>query len=146
MTTATFPAYIDALTATLAARPGLAGVTVASAPLGDEDDGKKAIVFVDCTTTADWAALGRQRQDEGYTVKGVVLITKGGAGQAVAKTARNEASALLTEIKTALTDNPTQNVAGVLHSRVSAEDWVQGIGDGTRFCAVKFDVFVKARI
>lgn len=146
MTTATFPAFIDAYVAALKARPLLNGVTVSTAPLGDDAVDRESIEFIGCEDAIEWSAIGRQRQDEDYAVTGVIYVVIPGKGEDTAKEARDRASLLLTEAQTALKDDPTLSITGIQHSLLSAANWVQYPNDDGRVCTVHIRVSVRARI
>ncbi len=146
-TVSTPPLYIDALVANLKLRAGLTGVGVFAAPPGIPF-GDEAIVFVDCTDNIDWAAIGKQRQSEGYTWSGAIRVSKGGAGEVVAKAARDRVYALLNEVKDEVRLNPNQGLtaSGVMHSKVSREILRQRLDDGNRLVWMEFDIAVVGRI
>lgn len=116
MTASALPGFLDALTAALAARPGLAGVAVFSAPVDPDLLGKEAIELaesVDVNQTS--AAMSSRDISETFTVKGSILVASPMVKQAsvmatintAAKAARDRALAIYAEVCDELADDIT---------------------------------------
>ena len=148
--TSTFPGYLDALCAALKLRDALItpAVTVHSAPLADDAKLNEVVEFIGADDDIEWVALGARKQDESYVITGHIFVVRAGAGDLVAKDARDRANTVLGEIRATITDNEAGTnfgVAGVLFSRVSQAKWVQYANDDGRVCSIQFTIAVKAR-
>jgi len=144
-TTATAPLFVDALCTALRLRAGLSGVTIFSAPPG-ADVTPEAIVFVDCIDNIEWGAIGKTRQNTEYVWSAVIRVSKPGAGETIAKTARDRVYAILNELKDELRITPQQGVTNVYHGLVSRETLRQRMSDGDRLAWVELDIRVKGRV
>lgn len=137
-------AFLIAFRALLEARPGLSGVGVFTAHPGD-DLPPEAIVVDRVTTDQSWAALGRQRREEGFTVFVVLHIEKAGAGEAVATDARERVYAIKAEVEDALRADPS--VGGTVRVADYARDELrQGTGDSVRWAQLEAQIGAAVRI
>jgi hypothetical protein len=122
----TLPSLLDKLRTQLVARGGLAGVTVTTVPVGPEDTSREHITFTRADQTEHWDAM--QRRGEEYTVEGMIIIQKPGAGNAAGKAAYDRAFALLEEVRSQLATDPTVNSA-VLDCRLTSWSWRPSLTD-----------------
>lgn len=137
-------AFFDALKASIEARPALSGVGVFTAHPGDELPAG-AIVIDRVTTDQSWAALGRSRREESFTVFVVIHIAQAGAGETVATEVRERVYAIKAEIETALRDDPS--VGGTVRVADYARDELrQGTGTGTRWAQLEAQIDARQRI
>lgn len=113
----TVPACKATVLAILAARPALAGVTLAwSAPTKDEDFTEEMVFLGASDDTSDWAELGAGRRIEEYLLDLVVWVQRWGDDPQGTET---RAHALWDEVEDALRDDirsqpSTLRAAGVL--------------------------------
>lgn len=140
------PAFLDALKTRLEARAALAGVEVHVASMG-ENIGPEAITCYGVEGTQDWAALGQERKKDGFTVHATIEIVKAGAGDAVAKTARDRAEAILAEVEAEM-KNAFTTVAGsqITALNLSKIDLHQGANPTGRWALISFAIDVEIRI
>lgn len=149
MGTWTGPGLLDALKTRLEARAGLANVTIATGPLGDETP-LEAIVFFSINGDQDWAQIGKAALGAGsrrdtYTVEGAIWIAKPGAGELVIKQTRDRAAAVLGELENELRADPS--VAGAVRTcQLTGVAMEQGMDDQGRWCQVSFQLGAMARI
>lgn len=145
MVSTTAPAVLDALKTALVARPGLAGVTVSTAPFGKESP-REAIVFIRINGASEWAALGAGARRERYTLEGVVHVSKSGSDESTAKAARDRAKVLLDELVAEVGAHKPASVTQVTLSELNALTWDQAVNPERRTCLVTIAVNVEARI
>jgi hypothetical protein len=155
MATSAVDDAMNALQTQLAARPGLAGVTVASGDL-DADTPREAIILGGVFEwEQEWATIGNLRKDEDFGVETVVWIVKPGAGETVIRAARDRAVAIVAEIETYLRLSTVHGdaVDGItLQGVVRSAEWRptslrQGpYPDGGRWCQVTGVIGIKARL
>ena len=144
MATSKVNAFLLALKALLEARAGLSGVGVFTAHPGDELP-PEAIVVDRVTTDQSWAALGRQRREEGFTTYLVLHIEKAGAGEAIATDARERVYSIKAEVEDALRADPS--VSGTVRVADYARDELrQGTGDRGRWAQLEAQIDAKVRI
>jgi hypothetical protein len=141
MSTSSIPTVLDELRTKLMAVTALAGVTVSTAPLGTEDP-PEAIVFSDVSLSEELLAMGTTRR-ETYTIDGMVYIQKPGAGEMAIKAARDRAFAILAEVETYLTDNPTIN-SKCLDSDLKSVKLTQAVAPNIRIAFIEFGIKVDA--
>ena len=144
MATSKVIGFLLAFQAMLEARPGLADVDVFTAHPGD-DLPPEAIVVDRVTTDQSWAALGRQRREEGFVVFVVLHIERPGAGEAVAIEVRDRVYTLKAEVEEALRADPS--VSGSVRVADYARDELrQGTGDHVRWAQLEAQIDAKVRI
>ena len=144
MATSKVNAFLLALKAMLEARPGLSGVGVFTAHPGDELP-REAVVVDRVTTDQSWAALGRQRREEGFAVFLVLHIEKPGAGEAIATDARERVYAIKAEVEDALRADPSVSES-VRIADYARDELRQGTGDGVRWAQLEAQVDAKVRL
>ena len=153
MGTWTAPTFVDTLKARLEARAGLAGVQVNSAPMGDSTK-PEAITFHAIEGEQEFRTLGRgpNTKDDSYTVWATVWINKPGQNEAVAKSARDRADAILGEVEDELRLAATETalnaaLGGQLHHLNLANiDLEQTANAEGRVAQVTFRISVRVRI
>lgn len=147
MADSSIPALLDTLRTRLAARAGLAGVTVSTASLGD-DIPPEAIELYGVDADQDWAALGRLARDENYDVAcGLSVERPAGADdvEATIKQCRDRAFVLLKEVADELRADPS--VGGVVRvAQLGKVSLAQGYNDEGRWAVVLFRIEVRNRI
>lgn len=141
----TVPAFLDALKTALDARAGLDGVEVATAPQGSGTR-NESIQVHDVTQGEEWALLGARTADETYAVALTVWVVKPGAGEALAKTARDRAYTLMAEVAAALRENPHMGGDSIKVAAMSSADLDQGVNPNGRWAQLTFEVQVEARL
>lgn len=146
MATTTVPAFLDALKAQLEARLALADVGIYTSPQNEEVT--QSIEFgYRVNGTQGWAALGQRARNDDYTITGIIWIAKDGAGEAVAKEARDRVYALFAELEAQLRTAPWgNNTLSGLGAQLRRADFTQFYGDGQRLARLEFDIEVKTRI
>lgn len=133
---------LDALCTQLAQRTGLTGVTVLSAPMA-EDTPPTSIVFGSAEANQEWDALGNRGRVETIELDGSVWIVRGGAGDQVAKAARDEAFRIVGEIEQQLRDDWRVGLAPV-SAEMAQITLGQGINPHARWCEIAF--VIRARV
>jgi hypothetical protein len=145
-----FGDFLDAFKAALDARPGLAGVTVYTYDPSPDVDMAAVIVLGSGQITGNtpWAALGQLRRTDEMTITATVAATRPGAGETVAKAARDRAEALavevLEELKTlpAVGDNTLKaDDIGYVVDQVAAE--LAGVASRICFLDLTFTISVR---
>lgn len=144
MATSAVPAFLDALRTRLLARPGLAGVQVATGPLA-EDTALESIQVFRVDTDQVWAALGGRSREETGTMTGAIWIVAPGADEPAIKAARDRAYALLAELESDLRADPSVN-GTVRVAQLASADLTQGLNDNGRVAQVTFTVNLEARL
>jgi hypothetical protein len=144
MTTSKVNTFLVALKAMLEAREGLSGVGVFTAHPGDELP-REAIVVDRVTTDQSWAALGRQRREEGFTTYLILHIEKAGAGEGVATDVRERVYAIKAEVEDALRADPTVSET-VRVADYARDELRQGTGDRARWAQLEAQIDAKVRI
>lgn len=137
----TAPAVLDQLKSSLTLRAGLAGVQIATAAMGDEKM-PEAIIFFGADGTQEWALLENNypKQDI-YTIEGATWINKAGAGETIAKAARDRAATLLSELEAQLRADQTVN--GLVEMcELQAVRLEQGVNSNGRWCQITFGLLV----
>lgn len=147
MASTTVPAFLDALKAQLEARAGLTGATIATAPtamdvmesveFGHHIDGSQA-----------WGSLGQRSRKEEYIVGGVVWVAKDGAGEAVAKEARDQVFDWFGELEAQLRSDPwvNQTVVGDTGAQITGGVLDQWPSDRQRIARILFQITCKAKL
>lgn len=147
--------YMNALAAKLAARAGLQGVQITTAPINNDDVKLEGITLSDVDTIQEEATIGHGNRDdqEEYVISCAAWCYKEGKGEDVAVAARARAVAILAEIESELGGQNGYHVGlnslgnqRILMARMSARDLRQGINDGYRRAIVPFEILVKARV
>jgi trehalose-6-phosphatase len=146
MGTWTAPALLDALKARLELRTNIINwkTQIATAPLGDETK-PDAIVFFGAEGSQEWAALGKLAKDDMFRVEGAIWIVKPGAGETVAKAARDQATARLKELEDELRADPSVGSV-VMRCEVQSHQLEQGTNTSGRWCQITFFLNVRQRI
>lgn len=128
---------LDTLKTQLEARGGLSGVQVATASMGDET-AREAIIFFGVDGPQKWGVLSDVApKEDADTFEGAIWINKPGAGEAVAKAARDRAIALFAELETQL--RADQTISGlVLMCEVENKRLEQGSNTNGRWCQISF--------
>lgn len=140
------PDFIDALKTRLEARPGLAGVQINSAPMG-VNTAAEAITVHDLEGEQTWAALGRERKRDSFTLNCTTWIHKPGADEADAKACRDRAEALLAEVEADLKDFPeTVNGSQITALNLANVSLDQGANTDGRWAQVTFSIQVTVLI
>jgi hypothetical protein len=144
MATSAVPAFLTALRSALIARPGLTGVGVFTAPPGDELP-PEALVVDRVVSTQAWAALGRQKREEGFTVFLVAHAAKPGTGEAIFAELRDRCFALAAEVENALRDDVS--VAGTVRvAQFARGELRQGAGTQGRWAQIEMQIDAAQRI
>lgn len=154
--TSTVPAVLDTLKALLEARKaepdsalaaadGRPAVTITTAPSGDPDI-LESIQFDGVPEDQAWKSLGGMRRQETYPIGGGILILKRGAGEEVAKAARDRAYAILAEMEIVLRANPTLGLGARTDVQLASALLFQGWQENGRLAAIDFTILVKAEL
>ena len=101
--------FLDSLKTALTARPGLDGVDIYTADPGPDVNLSSVIVLGSgpITGTTPWAAIGTVgHRDDQPTITATILAVRAGAGDTVAKTARDRVAALASELIDELKTSP----------------------------------------
>lgn len=148
-------AFKDALKTALEARAGVIGFTAPTVsvftywPGEDEWSTDTIVVGYTVADTNEPAALGNNSYTEEVNVESQVLVVRPGAGETVAKTARDRASNMLGEIDNQLRTSPPAVGTQTISARISdrAMDEFPSISGGTavRVCRIEFTITYKAR-
>lgn len=141
MSTSAIGSALDALVDGLAARSGLSGVTVFSAPPSPEEAGLEGIWFGDCELTEIEHADGGSRL-ETWKVYGETYVKKAWATstEATNRAARDRALALFAEVESYLNDTYTGSYP---HATLSDADMIQNYGPSQRQCGLRFVIEIK---
>jgi len=132
---------LDALKVQLDARGNLSGVEIATGGLGS-DTPKEAITFDRVEQGEDH--VGMAIVEELYEINGSCYIEKPGKGEAIIKSARDRALALVKELKDQLDDDETIN-STVMTSRFSRFVMNQDVTDPPgRVCNIEFVIEGRA--
>src|SRR5487761_2653762 len=101
MTTTTSQLHLvkNAIVDGLAMRAGLAGVQVASAYLGKDTKAESIQIGVGDELNQSWSQIGNRERQEDMIIRGIVWVMKPGADEAVIRTTRARAVALMAEIE-----------------------------------------------
>lgn len=144
-TASSLGAFLDAVRAALLARPGLAGVRIFTAPVGEQDIGAENIVFAVEKTRVDqdYPTVPQRESFETYNVEGRIWIVTPGGGEAAIKAARDRALAILTQVQSECIANDTMtgSVRDVLLISYELEQFAL---DGARDCRIAFILKVQA--
>lgn len=147
-TTSKLATAINYLADALAARPGLAGVQVASGWLGADTSGTESIQITDGRSAQAWAALGRQSREETLTITVAIWVRRAGGGEAVIRETRARAFALLAELE----DQLRGSTAGISlggaarSSQITGIDLNQGANPGDRWCQIDATIEADKRL
>jgi hypothetical protein len=103
------PDFLDAFKIQLEAVEALAGVNVHTAPPGPDTDTSDRIILAsaDITGTTPWGAVGQLRRKDLFTVTCQIAAVRPGAGETVAKTARDRLESLFQLVLEQLKTPPT---------------------------------------
>lgn len=151
----TAPSFLDEFATRLEERNGLASVKVYTSTV-EQIEAEESIVFVRVEGDQNWSAIGHQPREDKYTVQSSILIARTGAGQEVAKAARDRAKEILSEVEADVIELMRGNTAtfaeaiganqitGMNIARITLS---QGANqNGERWTQVDFDLEVTARI
>lgn len=148
--TSTVPAVLDRLKALLDAHKALGGndlvgVTITTAASGAPDL-LESIQFIDVPDdTHAWESQGGRRQRESYIIQGEILIVRRGAGDDIAKAARDRAYDIAGELQTVVWANTTlEEIAVRTDLRYATGGLEQGWQDNGRVAVVRFSVSVTS--
>lgn len=150
--TSTVPDVLDAIKALLDARLAaeldgpLAGVVFATAPTGDPAP-PESIELIDVPDDEHaWKSLGGRRREERYSIAGAILITRRGAGEAVAKAARDRAYAIAAELQTVIWLNARLEIATRTDMQYATGGLRQGWQENGRIADLSFTVAVVSTL
>lgn len=137
---------ITNLRAQLAARAGLAAVTVRSGPaLRADGPTTDAIELWETESDEDWRVLGNRRRVEKYRIHGGIYALRAGADEATIAGARAAAVGILNELHAQLAADVTLNgavrVAALVRSRIDQDYTTDG-----RWCLIEFWVECEAHL
>lgn len=142
------PEVLSALVAALAARTGLADVSVTSGPIGYEQ--REKLEFWGIEGTEVWATFGavqgRPTHNDNFTLTGAAWVSVDGAGDEQITEARNRVYDIVGELSDYLRTNPHLFNDRVLSAILSSGDLDQGYTDQKRWAQLEFQIEVKARI
>jgi len=146
-TTSTIPNLLNTLQERLAARSGLAGVQIVSAPLGPQSTALESIQFggvVESEQTV--ASLGNRRRTESYQVHGIIWIAKSGAGEQTIRAARDRAYELFAELEDELRADHT--VGGtVIRGEIGENALDQGLSEqGARVARITYILNIETQL
>lgn len=157
MGTWTAPAFLDQMKARLdvrfAADEDFTEVSTWTAPV-DVDLSQENVVFHRVIGDQEWAQIGAQRKKDIYTVEAVIVVFRMGAGEAIAKAARDRAKAILSKVEDDLIDligSPSAVATAIGATQIRKVSLAgvslnQGGADGSRFAEVPFNVQLEAAI
>jgi hypothetical protein len=130
----------------LALRPGLAGVQIATAWLGEESARESIQLRGRDRSTQDWASIGRLQREENLTIEGVIWVVKGGKDESVIREARGRAFELYAEIEEFVRVDPSLDDL-VKQIETVALDLDEGIHlDGGRYAELSFSIEAMQRL
>lgn len=130
----------------LGAVGALSGVQIASVPLGDEVDRWESIQLDGSDEIEqDWAHVGRFSRHEVITLSGFIAVMKPGAGETVARTARERAAALLAEIEGFVVADPSISNT-VLTSKIRPTRLSEGYSGEGRWALLFFEIRAETRL
>lgn len=147
----TLPDFLDALRTALAARAGLSGVNLFTAPVDEKSLGKECIVFCTEAQSGDITQplMGGLEHFEEYDVQGFIWVTKPGAGETVIGTTRDRAFALLEEVHDYLASltSTAATQAAITVDRADLSGWTleQFAEPGERHATLKFTISARGR-
>lgn len=150
-TPSTANAFIDALIDRLAERPGLAGVQISSAYLGDRTDPKGSLQVISVTADEEWGALGTLRREEVFEVDMTAWARTDAFAERDIRAVRDRVFALLGEVADELRTRPQgqREDATVIVREAALVRWVfdQGAVDkGGRWAQLDFTIRCEATL
>ena len=147
MTTTTSQLHVvkNAIVDGLAMRAGLAGVQVASAYLGKDTKAESIQIGVGDELNQSWSQIGNRERQEDMIIRGIVWVMKPGADEAVIRTTRARAVALMAEIEDFLRVDPS--IGGLVKvSEIVPKSCTEHANPDGRMCQVDFDVHTMNRL
>lgn len=152
----TAPAFLDALKTALDANATLTALTSPSVrvttyfPSADEALTDVVILGHTVVSPMDPAALGQKRYKEDVTIQCEIRVIRAGAGETVAKAARDRAAAVLGAIHVQLKDSPPNVGDQTISAKITDREMIQfpseSGGAPVRVCLVAFNVVYEARV
>ena len=154
MSATSLPAFLDAFTAALQLRAGLAGVNIYGCPVAPEDLGAAGIELADEVAVAtERVAMSSDDMEETYTVEGSITVLHPyhpAAGRvaginAAAKAARDACEAIMHEVAGALADDATAG-GSVDDAALVSQTYSQGMAPEAqmgRLCWCRFSIEVQ---
>lgn len=134
---------MNAIADGLALRPGLAGVQIATGPLGG-DSAQESIQLFTGSSSQAWATTGRRREEE-TTIEGAIWVMRAGKDEPVIRAARTRAFALLAEIEDFLRLDPS--LGGIVREcGLTNVELDQGVNPDGRWCQLDFTVSPNQRL
>ena len=116
-----------------------AGHTFYSYNPGDRANSREFGYFNEVSATQEFFTLDGTRA-ETLTIDGTIKVVKPGASDTDAKAAEDAALAILDDLETSLTDDPTLSAAGWQVELVGPTQTEVFPGDGSRICLLDFVV------
>lgn len=150
VTTTLATQFEDALLTALQGRAGLSGVNIEMTPV-DRAAGDWIMIGAGddsaVSSSESWSLVGNVRRREVVTLDCIIEVTKSGAGETVAKAARDRAHALFAEVATELRDaaQPGSEHALLLGGKChmfQLSSWTEkrGVGDRQRWSQIVFTI------
>lgn len=154
----TVPGFLDTLKATLDtafAASAIPTTKVYTAPMDLSKSASNVILGTRVTGSQEWGAIGTDRKNDSYVVECAVFVSRRGAGESVAKVARDAADAILAiveaELRTTIggatatfaTSMGANQLRKLAVTDVSLD---QGATDNQRWALISFNVAVEASI
>lgn len=141
MSTSGIGTVLDAIQAALAARSGLGGVSIFTAPVGYDEAGLECIAFGDAELTEIALTMGGNRE-ETWRVDGETRVEVGwqGSTETTIAAARARALEIFAELETHLNATYKGSVPDV---NLASARMVQSIGQVGRVCQILFTIEVK---
>lgn len=147
MGTSTVPIVLDRLKTLLESRTGLTQVEVTTAGMADNTKPESIQLGIRVTSTQEFATTGADHgRHEYYIIHGAIQIKKAGAGETVAKEARDRAYAIYKEVEDTVREDPSIGLTSVLKAQVNSADLDQYAGDRARNAVLDFQIDVHAYI
>lgn len=144
------PDFLDAFKTQLEAVSGLSGVNVHTAPPGPDTDTSDRIILAsgDLTGNTPWSAVGQLHRDDQFTIPCEIIAVRPGAGETVAKTARDRVETLFQLVLEEMKAPPqvgTQTIAVSDISYTLKQGPVEGMA-GSRAALLEFQFTVTVRV
>lgn len=139
-TTSGVHAWLNALADALEARPAIDDQVLVTTGYVADVDGRDAITLADSIDgEQEWGLLGNRRRDEKFTMGGVIWVKRAGKGEAVIRTVRERAWALLAEVEDELRVRP--DVTGTVKvAAITRYTLDQGPTSDGRWCQIDFEI------